>query len=209
MGLIIFLIIGVLFIATSEHGAGVLYFSENRNDLADFFFSKVTYLSEIYTYIALTILFLFIKFRYVIIIGLAGLVGLITSLGLKSFLALPRPIPYYQSLGKIDTINFVENVEVLQHSFSFPSGHTLSAFVLTGLFAFIFTPGKVKGTLLILLAIAIGVSRIYLVNHFMEDVIFGAILGFIISILLVFVNGYLAYKNYRFLERNITSFYLQ
>jgi len=70
------------------------------------------------------------------------------------------------------------------HSYSFPSGHSLSAFIFCSILAYLVWQGKdrtvykwVLTILLLLLAVAIGVSRIVLNVHFATDVIAGFCLG--------------------------------
>jgi len=58
--------------------------------------------------------------------------------------------------------------------FSFPSGHTMTAFSITLVVSF-FYPG-LEG-MLFFLAVSIAVSRIVLGMHFLSDVLAGAVLG--------------------------------
>jgi undecaprenyl-diphosphatase len=72
----------------------------------------------------------------------------------------------------------------IAHSYSFPSGHTQTAFTIaTVLSAFIAWRYNI---ITYLLAVAVGISRIYLGVHFMTDVVAGAIAGIIIGELAIF-----------------------
>jgi membrane-associated phospholipid phosphatase len=62
------------------------------------------------------------------------------------------------------------------HADSFPSGHTTSAFALATTIAIISKDKKI-GLFCFILAALTGYSRIYLGQHFLEDVGFGSLLG--------------------------------
>lgn len=71
--------------------------------------------------------------------------------------------------------------------YSFPSGHTTASFAAVGVAllkctALSFVP-------ILLLAVSIGFSRIYLRVHYLTDVLAGALLGFICGILTVIIAG--------------------
>jgi len=69
--------------------------------------------------------------------------------------------------------------------YSFPSGHTLASFEAA---ITILLHNKKWGIAAILLAICVGISRLYLFVHFPTDVLAGAILGTIIAIAVYFVS---------------------
>lgn len=83
------------------------------------------------------------------------------------------------------TLYFVEGVQI-HASHSFPSGHTTAAFAFFG-FASLFL-GRKSIWLQVLFAISaglVGYSRLYLSQHFLEDVFAGMILGSLVFILLM------------------------
>ena len=72
--------------------------------------------------------------------------------------------------------------------YSFPSGHTTSSFAIVTVFVLNFPSISL---ILIPLAIIIGISRIYLGLHYPTDVVFGALLGLITSVMVVdYVNKF-------------------
>jgi membrane-associated phospholipid phosphatase len=69
----------------------------------------------------------------------------------------------------------------MHDEFSFPSGHTTTAFcIFFGLALLI--PNKKIGTTLIILASLIGFSRTYLSYHFLMDLVAGSFLGVTIAL---------------------------
>ncbi|HEY3273685.1 MAG TPA: phosphatase PAP2 family protein [Methanocella sp.] len=69
------------------------------------------------------------------------------------------------------------------HSYSFPSGHTQTAFVIaTVLSAFL---SRRYNLITFFLAAAVGMSRIYLSVHFLTDVLAGAATGIILGVLAI------------------------
>lgn len=99
-------------------------------------------------------------------------------------------------IGRIRPCNVLENVHLLINctkSYSFPSSHAMNIF--TGCILFSYSYRKIKEILLII-AILVSYSRIYVGVHYPFDVLAGAILGvfcaFIIITLFKFVQ-----KNFR------------
>lgn len=117
-------------------------------------------------------LFLWKKWRKTGEMGLCAVVlsVLVNNLFLKNFVARSRPFTVIESL-----------VPLIQKptDYSFPSGHTACAFAV-GFLLFRRLP-KPYGILCLILAILIGVSRIYLGVHYPSDVIAGMISGICIS----------------------------
>jgi undecaprenyl-diphosphatase len=104
--------------------------------------------------------------RLCALLGTAAFLALGISQPLKRLCRRERP-----SSGMGGFAALVENPDV----FSFPSGHTSVAFAIAAAFA-----GQAVGplgTLLLGLAIGIGVSRVYLGAHYPLDVAAGALVG--------------------------------
>jgi len=106
---------------------------------------------------------------------------LVTSLAVqivKFFFDAPRPKLYFKDqLGKL---YFVKGVDILSHD-SFPSGHTLTAFA-TGVLITYLVKNKSWGILLVVYGVMVGFSRMYLSEHFFEDVIGGSVLGVFLAV---------------------------
>jgi undecaprenyl-diphosphatase len=115
------------------------------------------------------VLIIFKKKRYALDISIVALSGFLVMQVLKRVFHRKRP-----------DLPIIRNI----HNYSFPSGHSLSAFIFCSILAYLVWQGKARAVykwmltvLLLLLAIAIGISRIVLNVHFATDVIAGFCLG--------------------------------
>lgn len=181
---LLFILIGGLLLFNLEKGDLLLFCSDNRSAFGDWFFKYATKLGEELTYIGFILFFLFIRFRYALLIPLTGLIVTVTSFLSKNFFLHPRPSTYYKTLGTFQDIVLVEGVHVVKGLSSFPSGHTMSAFALFALVAFMLPNNKTRSLVLFFCALIVGLSRIYLVQHFFQDVYLGAIIGVILALII-------------------------
>ncbi len=138
----------------------------------------LTVVGDGWFYAFCALLFLLINRKIGITIALSGVIQALVSFSLKRmvFPQLVRPKKFFE--GK-EVLSFIEGVDVASY-YSFPSGHTMSAFLLAGLLSFI-VRGRLWHILLMTLAVLVGVSRIYLLQHFFRDVLFGSLIGIALS----------------------------
>jgi undecaprenyl-diphosphatase len=80
---------------------------------------------------------------------------------------------------------------IIPHSYSFPSGHTLSSFLAATILSYL-APQYTKW--FYLLAFLIGLSRLYCEVHYLSDVMVGALLGIIAGYLSVYVLKIINHK---------------
>ena len=129
------------------------------------------------------ILVLFWKIRHGFSMALStGISGLVTqALKIFVFPGHYRPVKYLGDMGiTLDTVPGVH----IHFYHSFPSGHTTTAFALWFGLSLIVRNMTLK-VFLFILAIAVGYSRIYLGQHFPEDVIGGAVVGGLSAVLFI------------------------
>jgi len=181
---LLFLVFGGIGLVCLEQGELLLYFNENRSYWGNLFFKYGTRLGEEWAFITLLILFLFIRFRYALLIPLTGFMVMLISFFSKNFFLHPRPSEYYKNLGTLNDINVVEGVHLVKGLSSFPSGHTMAGFALFSVTAFLLNQKKGIAFILFLCALVVGISRVYLVQHFLKDVYLGAIMGVLIAMML-------------------------
>ncbi len=143
----------------------------------DFFFKYATYLGDGILYPLIIVCLFFIKREWVMAFIYAALLSLILSYLLKHYVFTGHPRPY-EIFG--NSLHLIEGVK-MKHWNSFPSGHTLSAFSMFSLGIF-FAKKHVWQILWFGLALIAAISRVYLSQHFVEDILGGSIIGIAIAL---------------------------
>ena len=184
----LFLLAGGMLLLRLTTGDEIFFFSERRTLLGDLFFQYFTRMGEGFLFALVALIFLFVRYRTAFWIPLLGMTVMLVSAITKQFFAQPRPWRYFQELGMSDQINTVAGVQLYTGLTSFPSGHTMAAFALYAFLAFVLPRKGVAGVLLFLTALLVGVSRVYLVQHFWKDVYLGAILGVALAVLFHYLH---------------------
>ena len=161
-----------------------LYFSAHRSAINDAFFSYWTLLGEAYPYLFVALFFYFYKKdkQTTLKIAFNGLIILVITFILKETFSSPRPASILEEMGLDDTFNYVPGTELNRGATSFPSGHTASAFALWGLLTFQFSRYKSVQIAFFLTAFLVGVSRVYLAQHFPQDGLFGSAIGLSVAL---------------------------
>ncbi len=189
---IIFLIAGGIIITTFEKGNEILYFNSLHTPLLNQFFKRTTRLAEGPLFLFIILITIRLSYGKGMILALnLGLVSLVTFF-LKTIVFHDSMRPSVLFEGKVP-LNFVQGVEVL-HFNSFPSGHTSSAFGVFFMLSLL-TIDKRWSILLFVLALAVGISRVYLLQHFFRDIYAGSLVGVIVSSIF-----YLTFVRSRFYE---------
>ncbi|HKK77388.1 MAG TPA: phosphatase PAP2 family protein [Saprospiraceae bacterium] len=191
---LLWLITVVFLLVLYPKGHWVLQFSQNRSPFWDGFFFYGTKLGEEWAIIGAAVLLCFVRFRAAIILPLLGLAVMITSSLTKKLFHHPRPLRVFTDQGMADLLTFVEGVDVHSGPTSFPSGHTMAGFALYTFLALNISPKNWTGILFFLLAMTVGLSRVYLVQHFLEDVYLGSVIGVVLALYFYYLQGRLGTK---------------
>jgi membrane-associated phospholipid phosphatase len=186
---VLFAVLGSMGLEYWEKGEEVLYFSVHRSGWWDGFFRVVTLFGEGYLFVLVGVWYLRRGERRVVvsIAVLGGLVSLISGLT-KILFKEDRPYGYFQQLGQLDLLVPVPGVELHRGATSFPSGHTMAAFGLFSLLALVAREKRVMGIGMFVLALLVGISRIYLGQHFFRDIYAGGLAGIMIAIIVYWVG---------------------
>ncbi|MBS1946493.1 MAG: phosphatase PAP2 family protein [Bacteroidetes bacterium] len=109
------------------------------------------------------------------------LAGLMVQV-LKNIFPMPRP---KTMLGNTSYPYFFDGFTHVGNA-SFPSGHTTTAFAMATLLS-VFSNNKKTSLLYLFAALLVAYSRIYLGQHFLQDVLAGSIIGSACALIVYFV----------------------
>ncbi len=171
---------------------GTILLSVNEHEVWSVarFFHTVTDFGDHLAYVIAIAVALLVKFRYAVAIACNGLVTLFLSGYLKSLFQQPRPLVWLREQG-LDGAELFAFGTFLQPAYdSFPSGHAMAAFSLYGFCALV-SKRAWQQAVWLCLAVLIAFSRIYLGFHFLQDIVFGSIVGMLIA-----YTGYILQSRY-------------
>ncbi len=178
-----FLSIFILILFKFSKTDATLWANQYWSPFQDVFYKYMTYLGDFAMAAVVVFGLLFWKFKYAVI----AMLSFVATAGITQFLKkiiypdLLRPSIEMWDEMQSKVLHLVDGVEQLL-GYTFPSGHTTSAFSIFCLLALL-TKNKWLGFICIVFAALIGYSRIYLCQHFFEDVFTGALIGGVGSLL--------------------------
>jgi membrane-associated phospholipid phosphatase len=146
------------------------------------FFQFCTYLGEPVAFVFVFFILIFFKYRWALMIPLVGLCTMLITYLLKVYFSHPRPYFVMRENNWLHKIRALDNVDKYEGFTSFPSGHTFAAFSVYTLVALIVSDKRYFPFMAILISLAVGISRVYLLHHFLHDVLFGMVLGVSLAI---------------------------
>ena len=157
-----------------------IYFAVNSRhcSFADQIAPYVTDMGNGWTIIILSALLVLYNYRTAFLMITSYAVTSLLAQVVKYIFDAPRPTLYFKD--QLSRIHLVKGVDMLQYH-SFPSGHTVTAFSAAVVIVYL-TKNKKWGILLLMMAAAIGYSRMYLSQHFFEDVTAGSVIGVVITV---------------------------
>jgi membrane-associated phospholipid phosphatase len=161
-----------------------IYFAVNtrHSEWQDNIAPYVTDIGNGWTTVAISALFLIFSYRKAFLLFTSWVITSLSVQVLKRIFDAPRPKLYFAN--HLKGIYFVKGTDQLSFH-SFPSGHTLTVFS-TALVILYFLANKKWGLLLFIVAALVGYSRMYLSQHFFEDVTIGSMIGFVLT--LIWIN---------------------
>lgn len=179
-----------------RHGNEVYIVNGAHTPWLDGYFALITNLGDALYFIPALLCLVFIRYGYAVIMLITGVAHALIITIFKRLLypEAGRPI----SLLNIDQLYFVPGIDVYS-KMSFPSGHTATAFAFLVLIS-LYWKNRVLSVLLSFIALSVGISRIYLLQHFGMDVAMGAVIGTttaLITYYTIYTGGMTGWMNKR------------
>jgi membrane-associated phospholipid phosphatase len=197
--LLMFIASSLLLLSLGKKDAHILLTGFHSNFL-DSLMKTITWFGDGFFMILVGVVFLFSRVRYGLVLLSSFIASSLLIQILKRFVfpGSKRPVAWFHDFGM--DIYRIGGVEY-HSAFSFPSGHTTTAFALFFGLAF-----WVKNTwlkiLFLLFAIITGFSRVYLSQHFLGDAIAGSLLGIGTAVI---VQSFFENRHSEWLDKNIVA----
>lgn len=183
-GLFFFLLASLLLLMVNGKAAIFISLNAWHPFWLNVFFINYTFVGDGIFAIALIAVYLFYlkkKQEALALLYAFAVSGIIVQI-IKNLVSSPRPKLFFEP-GQY--LFFVDNVSLANNS-SFPSGHSATAFAIAT--ALILLMKNKKWQLPVLAAaVLVGYSRIYLAQHFLTDVLVGAVIGSLSGLLGVYI----------------------
>ena len=209
-GALLTIMLGVAATFLGDKGHFLIWLTQYRNPVTDGYFYYVTRLGEEYGFIVIGLMLWLRSWRKMIVIPSLGLAVMLVSFLLKKVFFVVWPLLYLKRMGWDGPMAVMDyhlltghasfqmmDYHLLTGHASFPSGHSMAAWAL-----FTLTAGMVRKTwvsvLCLVLAVSVSLSRVYLMAHFLRDVVAGAAIGFAIGY--AFLYAYERFMKSRQLE---------
>lgn len=175
----IFFVVGLIFVLTVGKAASFVDLNPYHQTTLDKIFVWVTWLGDGLFSVIIIVLFL-VRRRWsaAIQVTAAFLLSALLAQILKNAFSMPRPMQFFPP-GTYPY--FIKDVTHLGFA-SFPSGHTTSIFALVTMLA-LFTPNQRAKVAYLFAGVLVGYSRIYLGQHFLNDVLMGSCIGIVVAVL--------------------------
>ena len=176
----LFVICLLVLILTNEKASLHLMLTSFYTNIGDVFFKYYTEVGGNIPFVVIAGL-LFYKYRIALILLITQLITGLLVYFIKSIWNQPRPVKYFAEHYPDIQLHKIEGVQLHGH-YSFPSGHTASAFAFFLVLAY-FTKKPAMHFLYFFMAVMVGFSRVYLSQHFVFDLMVGSLVGVVVATL--------------------------
>lgn len=178
VGLTVYSILGLaVFLSKGRDGAH-LFINGWHHPIGDTFFRYITDTAHGAVVVIAIHMLVFIRYSWALALGLsAAVMGFVVQWLKRGVFDMPRPAGVFDE-GLLHWVEGVENAS----RFSFPSGHSATAFCMFLMFALIAQRQWVTWVMLGWALLA-AFSRVYISQHFIEDTVVGSWIGLATTLL--------------------------
>ncbi|MBS1665599.1 MAG: phosphatase PAP2 family protein [Bacteroidetes bacterium] len=174
-----FFLFGLVFLLIKGKAGAFVILNPYHQSALDTFFIYFTYLGDgIFSALVILLFLILRRWSQAIQVLAAFLLSALFAQILKNAFSMPRPKQFF---APGEYAYFIDGITHVGFA-SFPSGHSTSIFALATMLAILET-NKKSNVFYLLVAVAVGYSRIYLGQHFLNDVLMGSTIGVITAIL--------------------------
>jgi membrane-associated phospholipid phosphatase len=172
-GLLLVLFTAALMLVIDGKAASFVALNAYHPFLLNVFFINYTFMGDgIFALCLIALLFYFKKKKQGFAILYSFLISGIAVQVIKNLVNAPRPKLFFEA-GQY--LHFIDGVSLANNS-SFPSGHTATAFGIATVLV-LMLKNKTWQPHILIATVMVGYSRIYLAQHFLLDVMIGAVIG--------------------------------
>jgi membrane-associated phospholipid phosphatase len=172
-GLLLVLFTAALMLVIDGKAASFVALNAYHPFLLNVFFINYTFMGDgIFALCLIALLFYFKKKKQGFAMLYSFLISGIAVQVIKNLVNAPRPKLFFEA-GQY--LHFIDGVSLANNS-SFPSGHTATAFGIATVLVLLLK-NKTWQPHILIAAVLVGYSRIYLAQHFLLDVMIGAVIG--------------------------------
>ena len=171
---LLLLVVGVVQLQYTQERL-MQWVNAHNTPAADVFFTYATYFGDGAFFVIVCVILLVYNRRVGAMAFASFALSSLASLFLK-LIVFPerlRPLKFFEH--STYQYRIIEGLDIYSYN-SFPSGHTITAFAVFSLLAFI-DDRRGRGWFFLVLAALTGYSRVYLFQHFVEDVYVGSFIG--------------------------------
>ena len=189
----LFFCIAVPVILMSDKMQLHLFFNKAVNPSFNTFFNRITYIGDglFVLFVVFVCLFLNARKSLTILVAYALSAGFTQGIKYAFFGDADRPtLVFEQQHIPLKVVEMLEEEQHIHHSF--PSGHATTAFALFFCLGFL-SQKKALQVIYFLLALTVAFSRVYLSQHFFEDITAGSFIAVFFSSL---VCGFFYFSSY-------------
>jgi len=156
----------------------------------DTFMAYFTHLGDGYFMALLTLCLLFYRLKYGLGLTMVGVLLAPLVYSLKQSFNHLRPGKVFSDLGLLGDLYMPIPFDDLNLYNSFPSGHAAVSMGTCMILAFLVDSKKIKYGLVVL-GLFLSYTRVYLNQHFLEDIVLGSLVGLLMAFLVYFIMVYL------------------